>query len=56
MTYVVIRDHQADDEIAAFGRYAADYSDRFAREQFARRSAFFPSISPSRLMSPAIFI
>jgi hypothetical protein len=41
MTYVVIRDHQADDEIAAFGRYAADYSDRFAREQFARLERVF---------------
>ena len=41
MTFVVIIDVQAQNEIAAFGRYAADYSERFAREQFTRLNRVF---------------
>ena len=41
MTFVVIRAPLAQIEIAAFGRYAADYSERFAREQFARLDRVF---------------
>jgi hypothetical protein len=36
MTYKVIRDVRADADIEDFARYAADYSDDFAREQCAR--------------------
>jgi mRNA-degrading endonuclease RelE of RelBE toxin-antitoxin system len=41
MTYKVIRDPVADAEIDDFGRYAADYSESFARKQFARLNRFF---------------
>ena len=41
MTYKVIRDVVADAEIQEFGRYAADYSEDFAREQFTRLNNIF---------------
>jgi hypothetical protein len=41
MTFTVIRDKVAQNDIAAFGRYAADYSEDFAREQFARLNRIF---------------
>jgi hypothetical protein len=41
MIYKVIRDPVADAEIDDFGRYAADYSESFARKQFARLNRFF---------------
>lgn len=41
MTFKVIRDALADAEIDDFGRYAADYSEDFAREQFARLNHVF---------------
>ena len=41
MTYKVIRDVVADAEIQEFGRYAADYSEDFAREQFTRLNHVF---------------
>ena len=40
MTYKVIKDLVADAEIDDFGRYAADYSESFARKQFARLNRF----------------
>ena len=41
MTFKVIRDTIADAEIDNFGRYAADYSEEFAREQFVRLERIF---------------
>ena len=41
MTYKVIRDVMADCEIDDFARYAADYSESWAREQFARLNRVF---------------
>ena len=41
MTFRVVRGALADAEIDDFGRYAADYSDDFAREQFARLNHIF---------------
>ena len=41
MTYKVIRDVVADSEIEEFGRYAADYSEDFAREQFTSLNRIF---------------
>ena len=41
MTYKVIRDVIADCEIDDFARYAADYSESWAREQFARLNRVF---------------
>jgi hypothetical protein len=41
MTFTVVRDTVAQNDIAAFGRYAADYSEDFAREQFARLNRIF---------------
>ena len=41
MTFIVVRDFVAQDDIAAFGRYAADYSENFAREQFSRLNRIF---------------
>ncbi len=41
MTYKVVTDVFADREIDDFGRYAADYSEDWAREQFARLNRVF---------------
>ena len=41
MTYKVIKDIRAETEIEEFARYAADYSDDWAREQFARLNYVF---------------
>ena len=41
VTYKVVRDVVADREINDFGRYAADYSEVLAREQFARLNRVF---------------
>jgi len=41
MTYKVVRDVRADADIEEFARYAADYSDDFAREQFTRLNHIF---------------
>ncbi len=41
MTFKVVRDVVADGEINDFGRYAADYSEDYAREQFARLNSVF---------------
>ena len=41
MTFKVFRDTIADAEIDDFGRYAADYSEEFAREQFVRLERIF---------------
>jgi hypothetical protein len=41
MIYRVIRDVRADADIEEFARYAADYSDDFAREQFTRLNHIF---------------
>jgi mRNA-degrading endonuclease RelE of RelBE toxin-antitoxin system len=41
VTYKVVIDALADREIDDFGRYAADYSEDWAREQFARLNRVF---------------
>ena len=41
MSYRVIKDIRAESEIEEFARYAADYSDDWAREQFARLNYVF---------------
>ena len=41
MTYKVVRDVTADGEIDDFARYAADYSETWAHEQFARLNRVF---------------
>ena len=41
MTFRVVRGALADAEIDDFGRYATDYSEDFAREQFARLNRIF---------------
>ncbi len=41
MTFRVVRDRIAQREIDDFARYAADYSDDFAREQFVRLNRIF---------------
>ncbi len=41
MTYEVVKDVIADAEIDDFARYAADYSEDWAREQFARLNRVF---------------
>ena len=41
MSYKVIKDIRAESEIEEFARYAADYSDDWAREQFARLNYVF---------------
>jgi hypothetical protein len=41
MTFRIVRGALADAEIDDFGRYAADYSEEFAREQFTRLNRIF---------------
>jgi hypothetical protein len=41
MTFRVVRAQRAQTELARFAEYAADYSDDWAREQFARLERVF---------------
>jgi len=41
MTFKVVRDRIAQSDIEDFGRYAANYSEDFAREQFVRLNRIF---------------
>jgi mRNA-degrading endonuclease RelE of RelBE toxin-antitoxin system len=41
MTFKVVRDRVAQSDIEDFGRYAANYSEDFAREQFVRLNRIF---------------
>jgi len=54
MTYRVLMASIAQDEIDRFAIYAAEYSDDFAREQFARLNRVLSSISWKPLTCGAI--
>jgi len=41
VSFTVVSDAVVQQDIAAFGRYAADYSEEFAREQFTRLNRIF---------------